>query len=135
MDRHLLSITVAAALVAGIAPWTEAQGAVGGGGGRGAGMAASSAAARTSINQNIQVNHNVNVNRQVNIDIDTRPEHRPVARAAVAAAVVGTVAYTLPPACSEVLVSGVAYQNCGGTWYQPQFAGTQVTYVVVNAPQ
>ena len=34
----------------------------------------------------------------------------------------------------EVL-NGITYRNCGGAWYQPQFAGTQVTYVVINAPQ
>jgi len=32
-------------------------------------------------------------------------------------------------------VNGFAYQQCGSTWYQPQFAGTTTTYVVVNAPR
>ena len=30
--------------------------------------------------------------------------------------------------------SGITYRNCGGAWYQ-QFAGTQPTCVVVNAPK
>jgi hypothetical protein len=30
---------------------------------------------------------------------------------------------------------GVTYQQCGSTWYQPQYAGTSVTYVVTSPPQ
>jgi len=140
MNYPLLGITLGAALVMGLVSWTDADAAAG----AGAGRAAAAAGARMNTNQHLQVNQNVNVNRQINIDVDTRPGNRPVqpvapvapiARAAVAAAVVGTIAYSLPPACSEVGVNGVTYHNCGGTWYQPQFAGTQVTYVVVNAPQ
>jgi hypothetical protein len=56
------------------------------------------------------------------------------AAATVTAAVVGSIVYSLPPSCSAVVVNGLTYQQCGGTWYQPQYAGTQVTYVVVNAP-
>jgi hypothetical protein len=33
------------------------------------------------------------------------------------------------------VVNGITYQQCGSTWYQPQFAGTSTTYVVVNPPQ
>jgi hypothetical protein len=68
--------------------------------------------------------------------------YRPVARAAVvvgAAAVtavaVGSVVRTLPPSCSTIVAGGVTYQQCGSTWYQPQYSGSQVTYVVVNPPQ
>jgi hypothetical protein len=71
-----------------------------------------------------------------------RPVYRPVARtaavvgtAAVTAAVVGSVVHTLPPACSSVVVGGVAYQQCGSAWYRPQYAGTTVNYVVVNPPR
>jgi hypothetical protein len=42
---------------------------------------------------------------------------------------------TLPPACAAVMVGGITYQQCGSTWYQPQFVGTTANYVVVNAPQ
>jgi hypothetical protein len=28
----------------------------------------------------------------------------------------------------------MTYQQCGGTWYQPQYVGNDVQYVVVNAP-
>jgi hypothetical protein len=64
---------------------------------------------RTSVNRNVganrNVNRNVNVNRTVN-----------------------------PPSCSATVVGNVTYQQCGNTWYQPRYSGTQVTYVVVNPP-
>jgi hypothetical protein len=99
---------------------------------------------RTNINQNVNVNRNVNrnvnVHRDIDVDVDYHHYH-PVATAvgvaaaaAVTAAVVGSIVYSLPPACSAVVVNGMTYQNCGGTWYQPQYASTQVTYVVVKAP-
>jgi len=67
---------------------------------------------------------------------------RPVARVAVAttavaatAIAVGTVVNSVPPSCSTVMVGNVAYHQCGSTWYQPRYAGSQVTYVVVNPPR
>jgi hypothetical protein len=66
-----------------------------------------------------------------------RPVYRPVARTAAVvgtAAVIGSVAYSLPPSCSSVVMGGVAYQQCGSTWYQPAYAGTTVQYTVVNPP-
>lgn len=68
--------------------------------------------------------------------------YHPVARAAVVttaavgtAVVVGSVVRSLPPACTSVMVGNVAYQQCGNTYYQPRYAGSQVTYVVVNPPR
>jgi hypothetical protein len=94
---------------------------------------------RTSVNHHAQVNHNVNVHRSVHVDVDRGyPGYHPVARAttAVAAAVVvGSIVHSLPPACSAVVVNGLTYQQCGSAWYQPRYAGTQVTYMVVNPPR
>ena len=108
---------------------------------------------RTSVNANVNQNRNVNVNqnRNVNVnrnvDIDVYVDRgwdrgHPVATAAavtaavvVTAAIVGSVVYSLPPACSMVVINGITYQQCGGAWYQPQYVGTQVTYVVVNPPR
>src|SRR5262245_2949350 len=103
---------------------------------------------RTSVNRNVNVNRNtnVNVNRHVDVDVDVdrhyHNDYHPVATAAAVtaaavttAAVVGAVVHTLPPACSAVVVNGFTYQQCGGTWYQPQYAGSSVTYVVVNPPR
>ena len=68
--------------------------------------------------------------------------YHPVARAAVVtgaavatAVAVGTVVHSIPPSCTKVIVGNVAYQQCGSTWYQPRYAGSQVTYVVVTAPR
>ena len=90
---------------------------------------------------NVNVNRNINMHRDIDIDVDRHYHgYHPVARAAgvaaaatVTAAVVGSIVYSLPPACSAVVVNGLTYQQCGGTWYQPQYVGTQVSYVVVNA--
>jgi hypothetical protein len=51
------------------------------------------------------------------------------------AAVIGSVTHSLPPSCTAVSVNGYTYQQCGSTWYQPQFSGSSVTYVVVNPPR
>jgi hypothetical protein len=59
-----------------------------------------------------------------------------VGAAATATAVaIGSVVRTLPPSCSSVMVGNVAYQQCGSTWYQPQYAGSSVSYTVVNPPR
>jgi hypothetical protein len=78
------------------------------------------------------VNHNVNVNRN----------WHPVATAAVAtaavvttAAVVGSIVHSVPPSCVPVVINGLTYQQCGSTWYQPQYAGSSVQYVVIAPPR
>ena len=115
-----------------------------GGGGR---AAARPVNTRTSVNRNVHANQNVNVNRNVNVDVDRDYYGRggyygggyhPVATAAavaVTAAAIGSIVYSLPPSCQTVMVNGLAYQQCGGSWYQPQYSGSQVTYVVVNSPR
>jgi len=117
-----------------------------------------SGGARTSVNRSANVNRNVNrdvnrsVERNVSRDIDRDVDvdvhggwggccFHPVAAAAAVttaavatAAVVGSVVNTLPPACSAVVVNGFTYQQCGSTWYQPQFVGGSTSYTVVNPP-
>jgi hypothetical protein len=101
---------------------------------------------RGDINRgNINVDRgNMNVYRPVNIgdgDFDNiygRPGccYHPLARAAAwtTAAAVGSVVYALPPNCTVVVVNGLTYQQCGSTWYQPQFVGDEASYVVVSPP-
>jgi hypothetical protein len=106
----------------------------------------------TNINRNVNVNNNVNVNRNVNVNVNNSYHgggyygggccYHPVAVAAavtatavVTAAVVGSIVHSVPPSCSSVIVNGLAYQQCGSTWYQPQFSGTTTTYIVVNPPR
>lgn len=97
-----------------------------------------------NVNANRNVNHNVNVNqnRRVDIDVDVDRGYHPVATAmavtagvAVTAAIVGSVTRTLPSGCVPVTVGTIMYQQCGPNWYQPQYAGTTVQYVVVNPPR
>jgi len=104
----------------------------------------------TNRNTNIDNSTNVNRNTNVNIEVDDNDWNggccyndydHPVARAAavttavaVTAAAIGSIVYSVPPSCVPVVVNGMTYQQCGSTWYQPSFNGTQTTYVVVNAP-
>ena len=101
-----------------------------------------------NVNRNVNVNQNVNVNRNVNVNVRGGGYYgggccyHPVAAAAavtatamVTAAVVGSMVHTLPPSCTMVMVNGMSYQQCGSTWYQPQFSGGNTTYIVVNAPR
>ncbi|MDN0075437.1 hypothetical protein QU481_11095 [Crenobacter sp. SG2303] len=99
-----------------------------------------------TMNNNVRVSReaNVNVNKNVNVQGNNgwNDDYHPVATAAavgatvaVTAAVVGNVVHSIPPSCTAVMVGNVAYQQCGSTWYQPQYSGTSVQYVVVNPPQ
>ena len=104
----------------------------------------------TNVNQNRNVNvnqrqnTNVNVNRNTNVNVNVNNRggyynHGPsvagvVAASVATAIVVGSIVHTLPPSCSTMVVNGFAYQNCGGTYYQPQYQGSSVTYIVVNHP-
>jgi hypothetical protein len=69
---------------------------------------------------------------------DWNDNYHPVARgvafgvaAGVTAAAVGSMMYSLPPACSPYAGS---YYYCGGVYYQPQYQGDKVVYVVVDQP-
>jgi hypothetical protein len=104
---------------------------------------------RTSVNKNVNVNQNVNknvnvnANRHVDIDVDVDRDHRhPIGTAvavgatvAVTSAIIGSTVYALPPACVPVVIGNVMYQQCGGVWYQPQYVGTSVQYIVINPPR
>ncbi|MDK3023425.1 hypothetical protein QO239_12550 [Cupriavidus taiwanensis] len=99
----------------------------------------------TSVNS-VQANRNVNVNSNRNVNVNVEGgcchggwdnDYHPIATAAavtatvaVTSAVVGSMVRSVPPNCVPVNYGGMVYQQCGGTWYQPQ--GAQ--YVVVNAP-
>ncbi len=119
----------------------------------------------TNVNRNTNVNSNKNVNvnsnRNVNVNVDNNRNgyygggygynngccyHQSVggavataaavtATSMVTAAVIGSMVNTLPPSCTSVIVNGIAYQQCGSTWYQPQFSGGNTSYVVINAPR
>lgn len=117
-----------------------------------------------NANVNVNRNANVNVNRNVNVHgggyygggcygCDWDNDHDFAVGAAVGlatGAVVGaaaassnnttvvvspgTVVTGLPRGCSATVVGNVTYQRCGSVWYQPQYMGSSVQYVVVNPP-
>lgn len=100
------------------------------------------------VNRNVNVNTNVNVNRNVNVNTNVNrygyggggccyyghPVYPAYAAAAIVATavVVGSIVNTLPAGCTTVYRNGFAYQQCGSTYYQPQFSGSSTTYIVVN---
>jgi len=88
-----------------------------------------------NVNSNKNTNVNVNSNRHVDVDVDVDRGFHPVAAiatVAVTAAVIGSMTPSLPPSgCVPVMVGNVMYQQCGPNWYQPQYVGSSVQYVVV----
>ena len=112
---------------------------------------------RTNINQNTNVNRNTNVNNNTNVNVNRNTNvnvnrnvnvnvnhgyyggvyynNGPSVAAVVATAiVVGAIVNSLPPGCTTIMTSGITYHNCGGTYYQPRYQGSSVTYVVVTHP-
>lgn len=97
-------------------------------------------------NTNRNVNRNTNINRDVNIDVDHHggwdndwnDHYHPIATAAAigtTAAIVGSIVSRPPTTgCVTQIYNGISYTQCGSTWYQPQYAGTTVQYIVVNPP-
>jgi len=137
---RLLLAPLVLLLLASFAMTPVAEAAARGGARGGAGQSAqpnnSRADARTNDVRSTSVN-NVNVsssrNVSVNVDQGRNGWDHPVAGAMVvggAIAAVGSMVSAPPPNCVPVNYGGMVYQQCGGTWYQPQ--GSQ--YVVVNPP-
>ena len=108
-------------------------------------------AAHTSVNRDfnnanlIRTATTSTTNRDVgdfDLDYDVDAHWHPAARAAVwsvgataNASTIGAIAFMLPPSCTATQVNSLSYYQCGAVWYQPQFAGTTVTYVVVASPR
>jgi hypothetical protein len=95
---------------------------------------------RTSVHGGARIqNTNVNIHRDIDVDVDRN--YHPVARAVgvaaaatVTAAVIGSIVYSVPASCTTIVSHGISYRQCGSTWYQPRYSGTQVSYVVVAPP-
>jgi len=103
---------------------------------------------RTAINSGNHVGPTHNGNTNINVNVDHGWDGcchngwygHPVAAgvavgtaAVITAAAIGSVAHSLPPSCVGYNY-GAYYYQCGNVWYQPQYVGTTVTYVVVNEP-
>lgn len=100
-----------------------------------------------STTRNVERNtsRSVNIDQDIEVDVDNDhwndwDDHPVAAAAAVTAgvaltsAVIGSIVYSVPPSCVPTVVNNITYQQCGGTWYEPQYAGSDVQYVVVNPP-
>ncbi|MGH8038157.1 MAG: hypothetical protein ACREPD_10475 [Stenotrophomonas sp.] len=103
-----------------------------------------------TVDRNVNRNVDRNVNRNVNVNVDyhdhddhwNRWDDHPFATAAavtagvaVTSAVIGSIVNSVPPSCVTTVIDGMAYQQCGSTWYEPRYAGTTVQYVVINPPR
>ena len=62
------------------------------------------------------------------------PQQQATAAQASAGVPVGTVVQALPAGCKPVTVSGVEYQDCGGSFYKTAFQGNNLVYAVVQSP-
>jgi hypothetical protein len=146
------------AMILAVGTFVNAQRRGGGGGGgnysRGSAQTSVNRPSNSNYNRNANVNRNTNVNRNSNVNVNRNVNvnvrndvnyhggyygggccYHPVATAAavtaatmVTAAVIGSVVNTIPPSCTTVMVNGVTYQQCGSTWYQPQFVGSNSSY-------
>ena len=104
-----------------------------------------------NVNRNANKNVNVNVNKNVNVNVNNKNNNNhhhhhnnrhnnvgvAIAAGVVTGIVVGSIvaASTLPPSCLTTVINGIGYRQCGSYWYQPQYSGTQVNYIVVNPPR
>lgn len=79
-----------------------------------------------------------NHDRWDNDDNDWNVGKAIVTTAAIAAtaSVIGSIirANQLPSNCVQIVSRGTSYMQCGNTWYQPQYSGPDITYIVVNSP-
>ena len=83
-------------------------------------------------------NSDIDFDLDYDVDAHWHPAaHAPVwiAGANAPATTIGSIAFLLPPSCVPTHVNTLSYYQCGSIWYQPQFAGTTVTYVVVAPPR
>ena len=56
------------------------------------------------------------------------------ATVALTSAVIGSATTTRPPDCVQTNYGGATYLQCGSSWYQPSYVGSNVQYVVVGRP-
>ena len=87
---------------------------------------------------NVSGNRNWNANQDTDINVNNYQGYHggaAAAGAAYGAAAVGSVTNSIPvSSCSQVDEGGTTYYNCGGTYYQPSYQGSTVSYEVVSPP-
>jgi hypothetical protein len=60
--------------------------------------------------------------------------HAPPPAPGVSRVPIGTVVPALPAGCTQVVVGGDSYSDCGGSFYKAAFQGNNLVYVVVPNP-
>ena len=146
----VLAAAFPAALVTLSGAPAEARGGGGrGGGGRGHGGGQHSGGQRHSGHQSVNkhvdrnkhkdVNRDIDIDKDVDIDVDVDDHHKnnnDLARAVAAGLVVGAVVNSIDneAECVTEPRGDVSYLYCDGVWYEPQYSGSNVTYIVVNEP-
>ena len=95
-----------------------------------------------NTNINVNVNHNGGGHHDDHHDHHHHHHHHhDVIGGVVAGAITGlaigaiVTAASMPSGCSDIVIGGIAYRQCGSTWYQPYYQGTTVQYIVVNPPR
>ncbi len=85
-----------------------------------------------NTNTNVNVNRNKNTNRNVNVNVNNNKHRGPRPLAILAGMAIGTavVASAMSPSCTIVMVNGLSYKKCDGTYFQQ--SGTN--YIVVKSP-
>lgn len=89
---------------------------------------------RTSRRTSRRVNYRHNAGRYYGGSYYRPPVGAAVVAGAVTGLAIGSIVASIPPSCSVVRVGGVEYRNCSGTYYQPVYQGSTVSYKVVPAP-
>lgn len=46
----------------------------------------------------------------------------------------GTVVTDIPDNCESETINEINYKHCGVNWFEPQYSGTEIEYVVVDPP-
>ena len=143
----VIAVTLPAAFVTLSSTPTEARGRGGGGrGGRGHGGGRHAGGQRhaghQSVNRHVERKPHRDINRDIDRDVDVDVDVRhhygddDFARAVAAGLVVGAVVNSIDNEqnCQTEVVGDTSYLYCDGVWYEPQYAGSDVSYVVVNEP-
>ena len=83
-----------------------------------------------TTNKNVNVNSNKNKNVNVNVNNNKRRGVRPLGVLAGMAIGATVVASAMSPSCTTVIVNGISYRKCDGTYFQASGSN----YIVVNSP-
>lgn len=93
----------------------------------------------------VSVHHHADVNVHHHADVDVHVDHHyhdhhvdagDVMLGAITGLAIGAVvtAASMPPTCQNIIINNISYRQCGSTWYQPYYVGTELRFQVVAPP-